>query len=366
MCAREAEGGGCVRAEVLSTEREEAGAQEASRRKHPHAARRAEIMAAHPEIAALVGNKPQSALYTVALVAVQLALAVLCTNGVSSRLAERVARNVLSEAQARALAVVFGASSAYLVGAVVDHALWVLVHDAAHNLVFKSVPLNRLVLCVANIAHVLPSAMLFRYYHIQHHIELNKIDKDPDVPASWEARFVGHSALRKALWLAFFFVFQSLRMLFYAYKVPTGTELLWVALNWVVCLVPAGALHVAYGPAPVLWLLFASVSSIGLHPLGARWIQEHYPTQPFQATYSYYGIANRVAFNIGFHNEHHDFPSIPWQNLPAVKKAAPEYYDTLFAYTSYSKLLADFVTEKRWSLQSRWDAELAHAKKNDM
>ena len=46
--------------------------------------------------------------------------------------------------------------------------------------------------------------------------------------------------------------------------------------------------------------------------MGARWIQEHYLTHGEQETYSYYGPLNTVAFNVGFHNEHHDFPSVPW------------------------------------------------------
>lgn len=107
----------------------------------------------------------------------------------------------------------------YTVGAVIDHALWVLIHDATHNLVFNSVSSNRIMVCIANIAHVVPSGMMFRYYHILHHIELNKIAKDPDVPAKWEARFVGNKPLRKAFWLFFFFLFQTVRLVGYSHRV---------------------------------------------------------------------------------------------------------------------------------------------------
>lgn len=130
-----------------------------------------------------------------------------------------------------------------------------------------------------------------------------------------------------------------------------------MALNWLVNLTILATIVAFAGWKPIAFLAFASICSIGLHPLGARWIQEHYPTQPFQATYSYYGIANRFAFAIGYHVEHHDFPSVPWSKLPALKAMAPEYYDTLFAYTSYSELLKDFIFERKWSLANRFEIE---------
>jgi len=328
---------------ILSTEREECSAEITSKRKHPHAQRRSEIMSKHPEIASLVGTNKLSFVYTILLVAFQMYSAVVIT---------------------KYLSWPFSLILAYTLAAIIDHSLWVLIHDATHNLVFRSITLNRITLLIANIPHIFPSAMLFRYYHILHHIELNKIDKDPDVPADWEAKFVGNSAFRKGLWLAFFFFFQSLRVLFYAYRVPSGKELLWVGCNWLMCVLPSLFIYKSFGISPILYLTFASICSIGLHPLGARWIQEHYPTHPFQSTYSYYGIANRVAFNIGFHNEHHDFPSIPWSNLPLLKKLAPEYYDTLFAYSSYTQLLFDFILERRWSLLVRWESEMEHLKKD--
>lgn len=198
---------------------------------------------------------------------------------------------------------------------------------------------------------------MFRYYHILHHIELNRAHKDPDVPFEWEARLIGNSPLRKGVWLALFFIVQALRTAFYTYRIPRSTEIAWMTLNWIVNLSFTAALAAIAGWKPIAFLAFASISSIGLHPLGARWIQEHYPTQPFQATYSYYGIANYFAFAIGYHVEHHDFPSVPWNKLPTIKALAPEYYDTLFAYTSYVELLKDFIFERKWSLANRFEVE---------
>ena len=61
------------------------------------------------------------------------------------------------------------------------------------------------------------------------------------------------------------------------------------------------------GWAGFLYLTLSFFFSLGLHPVGARWIQEHYTYDFDQETTSYYGPINRVALNMGYHNEHHDF-----------------------------------------------------------
>jgi sphingolipid delta-4 desaturase len=56
---------------------------------------------------------------------------------------------------------------------------------------------------------------------------------------------------------------------------------------------------------------------------------------------------------MGYHNEHHDLPSIPWNNLPKLRAMAPEFYGNLKYHSSWSRLLFQFVFDKRYSLYSR-------------
>jgi len=48
---------------------------------------------------------------------------------------------------------------------------------------------------------------------------------------------------------------------------------------------------------------------------------------------------------VGYHNEHHDFPSIPWTRLPALKALAPEFYDTLPSHPSWAMIIVNFIQD---------------------
>jgi len=128
---------------------------------------------------------------------------------------------------------------------------------------------------------------------------------------------------------------------------------MWTIISWIIIFSTDVLIIYFFGPIAFLYLVFSLFFSIGFHPLGARWIQEHFLVAPPQETYSYYGPLNIVALNVGYHNEHHDFQSIPWTKLPELKKMAPEFYDNLFYHTSWIKLWLKFLFDPGLSLFSR-------------
>src|SRR4029453_2007567 len=91
--------------------------------------------------------------------------------------------------------------AAYLIGAFASHALFVLIHDATHNLIVKDTRPNRLLAILANVGQGFPSAMSFRTYHLLHHSHLDEYAFDADLAFHWEARLVGNWPFRKAAWL---------------------------------------------------------------------------------------------------------------------------------------------------------------------
>ncbi len=296
---------------------------------HPSRIIRArDILRDHPEVRALIGRNSWSFAIIVAGVTLQLALAW----GVGARPWWVI------------LAV------AWLVGAFVNHAMYVMIHEAAHNLIFGRRWQNYLAGILADAVNVVPAAISFRGYHLMHHAHQGVYDLDADVPSRWEARLIGYGALGKSLWLLLFPHFQltrppRLRQVAFLNR--------WVLLNWASAALVAASVVLLLGWGALGYLLASFFFAVGLHPLGARWIQEHYLTRDPQETYSYYGLAKLVAMNVGYHNEHHDFPSIPWNRLPRLKAAAPEYYEGLAYHGSWTGLLLRFVFDQELSLFSR-------------
>src|ERR1700722_15952049 len=112
-----------------------------------HLGRHHAILRDHPEVRRLFGVEPSSAAWVVGLTVAQLALAVW--------------------AAGRSTWAMVALS--LTVGAVLAHALGMLIHEASHNLVFHRSGPNKLVGIVANLALAAPAAMEFRHQHLLHH-----------------------------------------------------------------------------------------------------------------------------------------------------------------------------------------------------
>ena len=306
---------------------------------HPHGGRARAIMRAHPEVRQLMVRNPWTAFIALSIVSLQTGLAYWFGK------------------------LGFGywwlsLIVAYFVGAFADHANYVIIHDATHNLIFRRKTWNILVAILADLPNLTAGAMGFRVYHLKHHTHQGDYEHDADLANHWEARLVGNKWYRKALWLMFFPVFQLTR--------PPRLKAITMRDRWFMLNLLGAAIYdvgVIYflGWAGFLYLALSSFFSIGLHPVGARWIQEHYTNDPDQETYSYYGPINRLCLNMGYHNEHHDLPSIPWHNLPRLRAMAPEFYENLKFHPSWTRLLFQFIFDKRYSLYSRIERAKAAA-----
>lgn len=119
------------------------------------------------------------------------------------------------------------------------------------------------------------------------------------------------------------------------------------------------------------YFILSSFLAGSLHPCAGHFIAEHYffsnkasgGTEPIRGgsspskndqgedipppeTYSYYGPLNILTYNVGLHNEHHDFPAVPWTKLPVLHRIAAEFYETLPCHRSWSWVIWTFIMDR--------------------
>lgn len=299
----------------------------------PHAERRKRLLRTHPEIRKLYGYDRRTAWVTIAVVAVQFMLAAFIT-------AERATGSIFGS-------LLFVVPFAYLVGGTLSHWLSMSIHETSHRAAAKTAAGNTAVALFANLPMVLPVAMSFNRYHLDHHRKLGVLGEDTDLPTRWEVRFIGHSAWRKALWLLLHPIVYLARATTFA-KRPNGKELANIALMVGMNI----AIYFALGPMALVYLGLSFYFAHSLHPAAAHFVHEHYTFAEGQETFSYYGPLNLVTFNVGYHNEHHDFMNIPGWRLPALKKLVAEY-DDLVSHRSWTAILYRFITDKTVGYSSR-------------
>jgi sphingolipid delta-4 desaturase len=125
---------------------------------------------------------------------------------------------------------------------------------------------------------------------------------------------------------------------------------------------------------PVFYFLMSSFLAGSLHPCAGHFIAEHYffsnvenggtesltqlkngektkkphplDSLPPPETYSYYGPLNILTYNVGLHNEHHDFPAIPWTKLHKLHEIASDFYEPLPCHRSWVWVIYTFILDK--------------------
>jgi len=283
----------------------------------PHATRRRLILAKYPQIRKLFTKERRTFYVVVAVVLAQLF----------------VARWVQTASWWTLLLV------AYVFGGTVNHAMQMAVHELSHNLCWEEELHNKLTGILANMPTGLPSSILFQKYHMEHHQFQGCDGWDLDVPTDWEGRFFTNPLLKTA-WVILQPVFYSFRPMLIKPKKPG----FWETVNFVTVFAFDFAVYWFIGGKGLAYMLIGTIMGFGLHPASGHLLAEHFLTKSGQEeTYSYYGPVNWVNFNVGYHNEHHDFPRIPWSNLPKAKKIAAEFYDPLPHHTSYLEVFRAYI-----------------------
>ncbi|BGP19565.1 hypothetical protein JCM10213_000165 [Rhodosporidiobolus nylandii] len=295
----------------------------------PHRSRRRAIMKAHPEVTKLMGHEPLTKWVVLFVTLVQFSTAFYL-------------RNTSFWSWKFWLL-------AYAIGGTANQNTFLAVHEITHNLAFRGVKANRAFAILANLPIGVPFAMMFKKYHIEHHKHLGEDGMDTDIPSRLELLTL-RTVLGKTFFCTFQIFFYALRPGFIRYQAPTR----WIAANLVTQLT-FDALVVRYlGWSSMLYFLLSSHMAGSLHPCAGHFIAEHYLFDGHdQETWSYYGPLNILAYNVGYHNEHHDFPSVPWTRLPALRKLASEFYDPLPSHKSWPGVTWRFITDPQVGMWSR-------------
>jgi sphingolipid delta-4 desaturase len=259
--------------------------------------------------------------------------------------------------------------TAYVVGATANQNLFLAIHEISHNLAFKSPAANRALSIFANLPIGIPYSASFRPYHLTHHKSLGVDGVDVDLPTALEAWFFD-SVAGKAFFCTFQILFYALRPMF-VYKLPmTGLQ----ACNIAIQLAFDALMVQSFGPRTLAYFILSSFLAGSLHPCAGHFIAEHYvfaqhsrslrPTgsiiplpssklAPPPETFSYYGALNLLTYNVGLHNEHHDFPAVPWTRLWKLNRIANEFYCDLPSHPSWVGVMWQFVTDEEVGLWCR-------------
>jgi sphingolipid delta-4 desaturase len=340
-----------------------------------HLGRARSMLREHPELKQLFGRSIATAFWCLGVAAAQIGIAIAVSWG------------------SWWVAVL----AAYVVGSMINVALFNLAHECNHALVFRSKQANRWLFTFTSLP------MMFMGHHcwwIEHHVHHNHLGSHKDfikrrrsVLLAMKDRvfnWVPGPKIRRLttcfttplFWpiAGIMIVFQVLRsivgLIVYAITAIATRQLTpgklalsiladehlvsgyrrykiekWAVIYPLISLAMMVVLYLAFGWKALLYMYLSSLFATGfLHPLifGLMLSNSHfYGYNFYQPSASYYGWLNLLNFNFGLHTEHHDFHYIPWHRLPQVRRIAPEYYDDLKQTSSFAWLALQFAFGSR-------------------
>ncbi|KCV68857.1 hypothetical protein H696_04275 [Fonticula alba] len=300
-----------------------------SYQEEPHMSRRMAMLKKYPEIKQLFGYTHLTGIICTALVILQVGLSLFLS-------------------QSAHFFSWYYFVIAYVVGATANHALLLGIHELAHSMGYRGIKYNRLMAMIANIPILIPYSTAFKDYHLKHHRYQGVPGVDVDLPTRLETKIFWHWST-KLLFCVFQIFFYAIRPMFIR---PFDRDS-WLVLNWAIQMTFNVGLYTLFGWRPFFYMLLSTFLAGSLHPTAGHFIAEHYSFDGENETYSYYGPLNAVTFNVGYHMEHHDFPNIPWTNLPKLRKIAPEFYNNLPYHMSWTKVLINFIFDDRVTVFNR-------------
>ncbi|MDJ0588903.1 MAG: fatty acid desaturase [Pleurocapsa sp. MO_226.B13] len=291
-----------------------------------HIERSQKILRQYPEIKQYFGNYPPSVLAIAFLVSLQWFVAWLVRD--------------LSWWQVGVIA--------FLVGQFILHSLGVFVHEAAHNLIFKSKLGSNLALflIVCGSLSFGESLTYIAVHGKTHHLQLNDYQYDHEL---WDRNLV-EFANNHLAWRILESLVQLLpggviitdaivSLLFKADSRQVKSAQISTSFNILLTLTSLSLYILAWfaiSPQASLylfWSLTLMASNWGITFRGQS-IAEHHIYQQGK-TFSTYSWTNIPFFNTGYHDEHHTFPQVAWIHLPKIKKIAPEYFKNNNPYSYF-------------------------------
>lgn len=225
---------------------------------------------------------------------------------------------------------------AMIVVATRQHALFILYHDAVHGLVAKPLRLNDAVVnAFAGVPMLLP-VHVYRSLHMVHHRQLGTL-RDPErvllyAGQDWDYRPLPARFLLRQLLFDTLLVNQLKtagrylreRLRGGTLDLPRGRAwpelgalylLWWGGFAWLAWSDPALA-----GQIALVWLVPLVTLTQGIQKV--RSFAEHAALDAPELSYSWQpGPLGRLVlwpYNIDYHREHHERPSVPWYLLPSA------------------------------------------------